>query len=587
MALTDWLDRRFGWDRLPGPIGVLTLVGVRNRLRERNLYDTGLPEADAELTAKAADPAYRSRRTVDGTLNDLASPLMGSIGTRFGRNVPLDHTLREPEHAMLDPNPRTISRELLTRKRFLPATTLNVLAAAWIQFEVHDWFSHGKNEEQRPWELALAEDDDWPERPLAIPRTRRDPTSDDDPQTPDTFVTADSHWWDGSQIYGSDERFAAAVRAREDGKLRIDADGLPPRELEELVDLTGVAGNFWVGLALLHTLFTLEHNAICDRLRREYPSWSDDRLYEKARLINAALMAKIHTTEWTPAIIAHPTTRYAMAATWSGIVGARLGRRLGRLGSGELLSGIPGSRTDHHGAPYSLTEEFVAVYRLHPLIPDQFEFRSLAGNELLAEREFPELGAIDARRRLEEVGVANALYSFGIAHPGAISLHNYPRFLQRLERPDGTRLDLAATDVLRIRERGVPRYNQFRRLFRLRPAESFEELTDDPQEAELLRRVYGGEIDRVDLMIGLYAEPKPRGFGFSDTAFRVFILMASRRLKSDRYFTNDYTAEMYTQAGLDWINDSTMVGVLLRHYPSLAPALSRTKNAFAPWTRVG
>jgi len=587
MALTDWLDRRFGWDRLPGPLGVLTLVGVRNRLRERNLYDTGLPEADAELTAKAADPAYRSRRMVDGTLNDLASPLMGSIGTRFGRNVPLDHTLREPEHAMLDPNPRTISRELLTRKRFLPATTLNVLAAAWIQFEVHDWFSHGKNEEQRPWELALAEDDDWPERPLAIPRTRRDPTSDDDPQTPDTFVTADSHWWDGSQIYGSDERFAAAVRAREDGKLRIDADGLPPRELEELVDLTGVAGNFWVGLALLHTLFTLEHNAICDRLRREYPSWSDDRLYEKARLINAALMAKIHTTEWTPAIIAHPTTRYAMAATWSGIVGARLGRRLGRLGSGELLSGIPGSRTDHHGAPYSLTEEFVAVYRLHPLIPDQFEFRSLAGNELLAEREFPELGAIDARRRLEEVGVANALYSFGIAHPGAISLHNYPRFLQRLERPDGTRLDLAATDVLRIRERGVPRYNQFRRLFRLRPAESFEELTDDPQEAGLLRRVYGGEIDRVDLMIGLYAEPKPRGFGFSDTAFRVFILMASRRLKSDRYFTNDYTAEMYTQAGLDWINDSTMVGVLLRHYPSLAPALSRTKNAFAPWTRVG
>ena len=438
-----------------------------------------------------------------------------------------------------------------------------------------------------PWELALAEDDDWPERPLAIPRTRRDPTSDDDPQTPDTFVTADSHWWDGSQIYGSDERFAAAVRAREDGKLRIDADGLPPRELEELVDLTGVAGNFWVGLALLHTLFTLEHNAICDRLRREYPSWSDDRLYEKARLINAALMAKIHTTEWTPAIIAHPTTRYAMAATWSGIVGARLGRRLGHLGSGELLSGIPGSRTDHHGAPYSLTEEFVAVYRLHPLIPDQFEFRSLAGNELLAEREFPELGAIDARRRLEEVGVANALYSFGIAHPGAISLHNYPRFLQRLERPDGTRLDLAATDVLRIRERGVPRYNQFRRLFRLRPAESFEELTEDPQEAERLRRVYGGEIDRVDLMIGLYAEPKPRGFGFSDTAFRVFILMASRRLKSDRYFTDDYTAEMYTQAGLDWINDSTMVGVLLRHYPSLAPALSGTKNAFAPWTRVG
>ena len=85
------------------------------RLRQRNLYDTGLPPADAELRARAADLAYRSRRT----LNDLGSPVMGSIGTPFERNVPLDHKLREPEQQLLDPNPRTISRELLTRERFL------------------------------------------------------------------------------------------------------------------------------------------------------------------------------------------------------------------------------------------------------------------------------------------------------------------------------------------------------------------------------------------------------------------------------------------------------------------------------------
>ena len=587
MALTDWLDRRRGWDRLPPPLGVLTLIGIRNRLRQRNLTQTELPPASVELIEKAADPTYRSRRSLDGTLNDLGSPRMGSIGTRFGRNVQPYEAIREPNGALLDPNPRMISRELLTRERFLPATTLNVLAAAWIQFEVHDWFSHGKNDEQNPWELALAEDDDWPERPMAIPRTSRDPTSDQDPGTPDTFLTYDSHWWDGSQIYGSDEVFAAAARC-EGGKLCIDEDGLPPRELEQAArsGRPEVATNFWVGLALLHTLFTLEHNAICDRLRHEHPGLTDDQLYHKARLINAALMAKIHTTEWTPAIIAHPTSRYAMRATWSGIVGEHLGRRLGHLGSGTLLSGIPGSKTDHHGVPYSLTEEFVAVYRMHPLVPDEFCFSSVAGGELLEKRTFPELGAEHARERLNEIGVANALYSFGIAHPGEISLHNYPRFLQHLER-NGTHLDLAATDILRIRERGVPRYNQFRRLFRLKPAESFAELTDNPVEADRIRRAYDGEIERVDLMIGLYAEPKPKGFGFSDTAFRVFILMASRRLESDRFFTRDYTAETYTQAGLDWINDSSMVSVLLRHYPSLAPALRGKKNAFAPWNWVG
>ena len=47
---------------------------------------------------------------------------------------------------MLKPNPRTISRELLARREFIPATTLNVLAAAWLQFEVHDWMSHGTND---------------------------------------------------------------------------------------------------------------------------------------------------------------------------------------------------------------------------------------------------------------------------------------------------------------------------------------------------------------------------------------------------------------------------------------------------------
>jgi Animal haem peroxidase len=87
-------------------------------------------------------------------------------------------------------------------------------------------------------------------------------------------------------------------------------------------------------------------------------------------------------------------------------------------------------------------------------------------------------------------------------------------------------------------------------------------------------------------MIGLYAEPKPKGFGFSDTAFRVFILMASRRLKSDRFLTRDYTPKLYTRTGLDWINESTMVSVLLRHYPQLGPALAGVENAFAPWRRA-
>jgi hypothetical protein len=340
-----------------------------------------------------------------------------------------------------------------------------------------------------------------------------------------------------------------------------------------------------VGLALLHGLFMMEHNALCAMLHAEHPGWDDDLLYAKARLINCALMAKIHTVEWTPAIIAHPTSQLAMRVDWWGLVGEQAIRRFGRFTRWDLLTGTPGSTKNHNGVPYSLTEEFTAVYRLHPLIPDEFTFRSPSDDHVVAEHQFPDLGVLHVRDRMQEIGLANGFYSFGIANPGAIQLHNYPRFLQEFHRPDGTTIDLAATDVLRIRERGVPRYNRFRELFHKSPVRTFEEMTPNRRWQEELRRIYGS-VDDVDLMIGMYAEQPPRGFGFSDTAFRVFALMAPRRVKSDRFFTTDYRPEVYTPSGLRWIDDTTMVTLLLRHFPELEPSLQGVTNAFAPWNRV-
>ena len=62
--------------------------------------------------------------------------------------------------------------------------------------------------------------------------------------------------------------------------------------------------------------------------------------------------------------------------------------------------------------------------------------------------------------------------------------------------------------------------------------------------------------------------------------------MASRRLKSDRFFTDDYRAEIYTEFGLDYIRKGTMSGVLRRHYPQLARPLEGVKNAFHPWKTI-
>ncbi|CAN5264762.1 hypothetical protein BH24ACT17_BH24ACT17_06720 [soil metagenome] len=206
---------------------------------------------------------------------------------------------------------------------------------------IRDWFSHGKSEKENPWELELEEDNPWTqERPMKVVRTPRDLTRQPDDTSPPTYINTQSHWWDGSQIYGSDTGTQEKVRSREDGKLVAGLDGLPPKEL---ISQASEEPGFWIGLALMQTIFMLEHNAICDRLRAEYPSWSDDALFDHARLINAALLAKIYTVEWTTAILGHPTLQIGMRANWWGVAGERIHKLLGRISPSEVLSGIPGS----------------------------------------------------------------------------------------------------------------------------------------------------------------------------------------------------------------------------------------------------
>jgi hypothetical protein len=297
------------------------------------------------------------------------------------------------------------------------------------------------------------------------------------------------------------------------------------------------------------------------------------------------MIAKIHTIEWTTAIIAHPTTVYGLRATWWGVLGEGFRKRFGRIGHGDILSGIPGSRKDHYGVPYSLTEEFGIVYRMHPLIPDDYTIRSAATGETISQLNFEQIAGPAAQDVTHRVAMSDLWYSFATGHPGAIVLHNLPKFLQQFKRPDNGRfMDLAAVDIVRAREFGVPRYNEFRRLLHMKPARSFEELTGgDRALAEEVREVYEGDIEAVDATVGMFAEPRPTGFAFSDTAFRIFLLMAARRISSDRFLTTDFTTKAYTKLGMDWVQNTDMTDIIRRHYPELRPNLEGVTNAFQPW----
>ncbi|GAA0447930.1 hypothetical protein Ade02nite_60500 [Paractinoplanes deccanensis] len=565
------------WHRLPSALSLLNLAALRDVLRRENLIDTEPREAPPTVR-RVPDPVpgdVREFRTHEGLWNDLSEPAMGAVGAAFGRNVPA----RPAPELAGEPNPVVVSRELLHRAEFRPATSLNILAAAWIQFQVHDWVVHARH--------PLGVDDVRVPLPPGMPGWQNTPGGPMEQEmriggniTRDggvLFGNVASHWWDGSEVYGTTT--AKALELRDGAKLRMTPDGYLPVDVAGS-EITGFSEAWWLGLGGMHTLFAREHNVLCDELRDRNPQWNDERVYQTARLIVAALIAKIHTLEWTPAILATEVLERAMNVNWSGVPPKDWLSRVGLwLTDVNALHGIPATTPDHHGTPYSLTEDFVTVYRMHPLIPDDYTFADASSGSELSRLTFPEISGDRADDVLRKLGLTNVLYSFGVAHPGAIALHNYPRALLNMER-EGELIDLSVVDLVRTRRRDVPRYNDFRAALHLPRITRWEDLTADPASVRKLRDVYRS-IDEVDTMVGLFAETPPDGFGFSDTAFRVFILMASRRLQSDRFLTVDYRPEIYTQFGLDWIADTSMTALIRRHCPSLGAVMPA--NAFAPW----
>ena len=570
----DWYD-------LPRPVAGVKLYRLRDELREKNLFDTEDPPIETSATPPGAE-AYNVR-TSDGTYNDLQCPRMGSAGMRFGRNVPLNETFPDTKN-LLNPSPRQVSLELLTRTTFQPATILNQIAAAWIQFMVHDWFVHKKGSWTHTHDIPVADGDTWHERPMRIPKTPADAPKVPNSDRPPAYINENSHWWDGSQAYGSSPSQQASLRAGREGKVLVSPSGRLGIDPVTGREITGFTENGWVGLSLLHALFALEHNAICDELKKHNPLWDDERLFQQARLVNAALLAKIHTVEWSSAILPRDVLSTGLRTQWHGRFG-KVQNIIPSVADNDVFSGIPGSPTDHHKVPYSLTEEFVTVYRMHPLMPDHFTIVSAETGKGLANAELPELAGRRGLEFLDRFSVPDLFYSFGIHHPGAVRLHNYPKFLQNLTQDNGDRFDLGTIDILRDRERGVPRYNRFRELLHKAPIRSFEELTDKPEWAAELKRVYKNDLSMVDTMVGMLAEPLLEGMGFSDTAFRIFLLMASRRLKSDRFLSRDYRPEIYTKQGLAWVEENTMKSVISRHFPQVAFAMKGIDddNAFKPW----
>lgn len=631
------------WKGLLFNLGTVSEIGSRwDGLVKYNLHDTGVDPENPEICkAMMAKP----HRTAEGQCymygqNIFADqPNVGAKNQRFGRNT--DHPGKgrikdRKVYDILDPNPRLLSRELLTRKNgTIPVPFLNLMAAAWLQAENHDWFSHGKNvsphstknvpeaERARYQPFygmiqvpAVPGDQVFPQG-MMVPRTRPDLTPLDRQKYPVTYRNAVTHWWDASHIYGSSERAIQEIRTNpetgrlyEDGLIAVDETNrrlfYVTTENQKLYEnreigtpITGFTDNWWVGLELIHTLFTLEHNTVARMLKKNHPGMTGDEIFETSRLIISALIAKIHTIEWTPALLFNKGLQVGMYANWYGLktndskLTAAFAKWVGQnvSSSSAAINGLVGADVplDLSNVPFTLTEEFVAVYRMHPLIPDAIDFKNLDGSNAAAipiqNGLFEKAGPLMASKSSE-----NMLYSFLTTHPGALTLNNFPTFMQDIQVQRNTEglktvhMDMGAMDVLRDRERKVPRYNQFREQLGLKPIKKFSDLSKDKDVIARLEKLYGSDVDKLDLQIGCLAEnDRYDGFAFGTTAFTIFQLMASRRLMTDPFFHEYYTPQYYTAEGLKWIDDTFLSDVIVRHFPEMKPKMNKVLNAFHPW----
>lgn len=581
------LDRLGLWHRLPVFLG-LTYLQQRRTLHDKyNLLAVG------ESRTIPFDPKDYAYRTEDGEFNDPDNSKAGSHNAFFGRNM----LPQDPNDLLPSPHPAIVATKFLDRRGTYKDTgkQFNLIAASWIQFMVHDWIDHLEATQQIVLTAPAKVADQCPLKSFRFYSTKEIPTGKDLITT--GHLNIRTAWWDGSAIYGSEGKKEMAVRTYVDGKLRLGDNNLLQHDPTTGIAISGDIRNSWAGVSTMQALFAKEHNAVCDALKAEYPHLNDEELFRKARLVTSAVIAKIHTIDWTVELLKTHTMNAAMHANWYGLLGKWVKDRFGHIG-GEGLGGLVGlSQPNNHGVPYSLTEEFTSVYRMHSLVPDSLRLRNInaapgpnKSPQYLKDVGMEELVGIRGESKLGEIGFERQLVSMGHQACGALELWNYPLFLRDLiaqnvdgtERPD--HVDMPALEIYRDRERSVPRYNQFRRGLLMIPISKWEDLTDDEEALQTLREVYGEDVEKLDLLVGLMAEKKIKGFAISETAFFIFIIMASRRLEADRFFTSYFNEETYTKKGFQWVNSTeSLRDVIQRHYPNIVSTWMNSTSAFSVW----
>ena len=475
--------------------------------------------------------AAQELRSIDGSGNHLSDPTLGAAGTALRRLVPADYadgmaTLAGEGR----PGARTISNMVNAQPGPQPeASGASDFLWQWGQFLDHDIDLTEAADPTEPAAIPVPmgdphfDPDHTGSMEIAFDRSVHDPASGGSPTTPRAQLNQITTWIDGSVVYGSDPERAAALRTNDGtGRLRTSAGDLLPFNTAGLPNagstgpelfLAGdVRANENVGLTALHTVFVREHNRHARKIRRRHRRWSGERIYQAARRKVAAEIQAITFEEFLPALLGEgaitPYTGYDPSVDPRiANVFSTAAYRFGHSALSPFLQ-----RVDKKGRPISAG----------PLALRDAFFRP---DRITAE------GGIEPLLR--------GLAAQPCQRIDAMLVDDVRNFL--FGPPGMGGFDLAALNIQRGRDHGLPSYNDTRAALGLARATDFSEITSDAEATAKLAEAYAS-VDDVDLWVGGLAEDPAPGSHLGELFHRIVVQQFEALRDGDRFwYENEMT----------------------------------------------
>lgn len=499
-------------------------------------------------------PSVTGYRPITEVGNNVANPTQGTAGTDLLRVSPVAYadgisspSLPQNASARVISDilnnqavPGNITQDIQT----VNGDSLSDFGYAWGQFLDHDMDLTPTNPNET---LQILADPNDPSQMgnQTFDRSAFDPTTGTSTSNPRQQITAVTAYLDLSQVYGSTDAIADALRTFSGGQLKTSPGGLLPYDnstyftpaqlavinmandaqavpTQDLFVTGDVRGNENIELTVLQTLFVRNHNLIASELQQEHPGWSDEQLYQEARKINIAEYQYITYTQYLPDLLGpnalpaytgyNPNVDAAIATEFS-TVAFRFGHSM--LSNNIQRQNNSGQNVNvTGGAPIDLALDFF----------DPNLLTNTGAVDPLTGQGSTNIGAVlkgdaDGDAQADDLLAINEVRNLLFANGGL--------------QDNGQ--DLIARDVERARDNGIGTYNQVRVAYGLPAVTSFSQITSNVAVQQELQQAYGS-VDNIDPFEGGMAEDHVPGSDLGPLFTRILADQFTRLRSGDRFF---------------------------------------------------